>query len=193
MKRNKLNTDIENSEIIEPSLEPTQENSQVSKQNTKDSTNDIKLLQTQVENLQKTMKDLKLRAQAEIENVCRRNKVESQNIQKYSLETFMLALLPVVDSLEMALKETKNNIQNSQATVEGIKLTLTSFLDVLKKFGASKINKKKVEFNPNIHQAISTQISEQYHNNTVIEILQCGYVLHGRLLRPASVIVSKSS
>ncbi|QJC34264.1 nucleotide exchange factor GrpE [Enterobacteriaceae endosymbiont of Donacia cinerea] len=137
--------------------------------------------------------DIKLRSQSEIENVRRRASLDIENAYKFSLEKFIKELLPVIDNLERAINlktKQKNNID--QSIIEGIKLTLKSLLVLIKKFGISIINKINIPFDPTKHQAMSIIESDTIKENYILEILQKGYFLNMRLLRPAMVIVSKN-
>ncbi|QJC37074.1 nucleotide exchange factor GrpE [Enterobacteriaceae endosymbiont of Donacia vulgaris] len=136
--------------------------------------------------------DLKLRSQSEIENIRRRALLDIEKAYKFSLEKFINELLPVIDNLERAIdlkKKQKNNIDLS--IIEGIELTLKSLLVLIKKFGVSIIDEINIPFDPTKHQAMSIIESDTIKENYILEILQKGYYLNMRLLRPAMVIVSK--
>ncbi len=143
--------------------------------------------------LKKKNKNINLRCKADIDNMNKRNKINIENIYKYSLEKFSRNLLPVIDNLKNALKVSKNEKLDIKITYEGLKLTLKNFLSVIKNFGISVINKINVDFDPNFHQAVSVIESKKNNvkDNLVIEILQDGYILNKRLLRPAMVKVIK--
>lgn len=127
--------------------------------------------------------DKLLRLQAEIGNTQRRAERDVTNAHKFALEKFVTELLPILDSLERA-------IVSGEEQFEGVQLTLKLFCSVLEKFGVEQINPENQPFNPEFHQAISTQVSEA-EPNTVLIVMQKGYLLNGRLIRPALVIVSK--
>ncbi|QJC38714.1 nucleotide exchange factor GrpE [Enterobacteriaceae endosymbiont of Donacia fulgens] len=137
--------------------------------------------------------DLKLRSQSEIENIRRRSLLDIEKAYKFSLEKFINELLPVIDNLERAinLKIIKKNEINL-SIIEGIKLTLKSLLTLIKKFGVSIIDEINIPFDPSKHQAMSLIESDIIKENYIIEILQKGYFLNNRLLRPAMVIVAKN-
>ncbi|CUR53769.1 Protein GrpE [Serratia symbiotica] len=132
-----------------------------------------------------------LRAKAEVENIRRRTELDIQKIHKFALESFSSDLLPVIDNLERALELTNKNNPELIPMIKGIELTLKSLQDVIYKYGIIIINDINVPFNPDIHQAISLSESNDHQPNHVIMIMQKGYMLNGRLLRPAMVIVSK--
>jgi len=134
-----------------------------------------------------------LRACAELENTKRRMQRDIENAHKYSVEKFVLELLPVKDSLEMGLDATKEQNGNIEKLVEGTELTLKMFNDAVNKFGVEVVDPIDQPFDPEFHQAMSMQESHLKPPNTVLAVMQKGYTLNGRLVRPAMVVVSKSS
>ncbi len=153
----------------------------------------INKLKNNLLDVKKRIEDINLRSKAELDNMYKRNQADIENVYKYSLEKFFKNLLPVIDNLKNALKSSKNKNLDNVITYEGIKLTLKNFLSIITKFGVSIINKVNVNFDPNFHQAVSVIESENkdYKDNLVVEILQDGYLLNNRLLRPAMVKVIK--
>lgn len=134
--------------------------------------------------------DKMLRTQAEMENLRKRTARDVENAHKFALEKFVNELLPVLDSLELGLDAA--NSANGQDTLrEGMELTLKKFRDVLEKFGVIVIDPQGEKFNPERHEAMSMQELEGAEPNTVISVMQKGYELNGRLVRPAMVIVAK--
>lgn len=154
---------------------------------------DRKIIQLEIELMQikEQERDSILRLQAEIENVRRRSVYEMEKIHKFALERFMCELLPVVDNLERTLSIIDRSNTILFSIIEGVELTLKLFLDTMHKFGLESIYEIHVPFNPEIHQAISMVISEEYKPNQILTIIQKGYTLNGRLIRPAMVTVSK--
>lgn len=152
---------------------------------------DISILKSEIEQHKKELKEIKLRAQAEIENIRRRTEIDIEKAYKFSLEKLINELLPIIDSLEKPLELNNQEKKDVKIITEGIKLTLKALLNIVKKFGVEVINDVNVQFNPEIHQAISTIDSDQVNNNHIIKVVQKGYTLNGRLLRPSMVIVSK--
>lgn len=134
-----------------------------------------------------------LRACAELENTKRRMQRDIENAHKYAVEKFVLELLPVKDSLEMGLEATKEQNANIDKLVEGTELTLKMFNDAVNKFGVEVVDPVDQPFNPEFHQAMSMQESHLKPPNTVLSVMQKGYTLNGRLVRPAMVVVSKAS
>lgn len=131
-----------------------------------------------------------LRAQAEIENVRRRAERDVANAHKFALEKFVADLLPVVDSLDRALLSDIGGNELAQKMHEGIELTMALFLKTLEKYGVKQIDPVGETFNPELHQAIATKPSDEFASNTVLEVLQKGYSLNDRLIRPALVVVA---
>ncbi len=133
-----------------------------------------------------------LRLQADIENLNRRAERDVANAHKYALERFAQDLLPVRDSLEMGLSASAQENTDPQKLREGVDLTLQMLTGVLEKFGISEVNPEHEAFNPDFHQAMSLQERDDVAPNTVVTVVQKGYLLNERLIRPAMVIVSKA-
>jgi molecular chaperone GrpE len=132
-----------------------------------------------------------LRACAELENTKRRMQRDIENAHKFSVEKFITELLPVKDSLELGLAASKENNGNLEKLIEGVELTLKMFSDAVNKFGVEVVNPVDQPFDPEFHQAMAMQESNVVPQNTVIAVMQKGYIMHGRLVRPAMVVVSK--
>ncbi len=133
-----------------------------------------------------------LRMQAELENTRRRAAADVERAHKFALDKFAAELLPVVDSLEMGLAAAQGSDHEvAQKLHEGTELTLKMLTGVLEKFGIKQVNPLGEPFNPELHQAMTMQPSEEYAPNTVSAVMQKGYVLNERLIRPAMVMVSK--
>jgi len=132
-----------------------------------------------------------LRMQAEIQNIRRRNQNDIEKTHKFGNEKILLALLPLIDSLERGAESAKDS-DSMDALLEGMDLTIKLFVDTLKKFDIEQINPEGQPFDPQLHQAMSQVKSEEDENGTVLNVVEKGYVLHGRLLRPATVIVVKN-
>ncbi|HIE0660083.1 MULTISPECIES: nucleotide exchange factor GrpE [unclassified Providencia] len=148
-------------------------------------------LEQQLEASQKTEREVMLRAHAEIENIRRRTEQDIEKAHKFALEKFSNELLPVIDNLERAIDAADHESEESKAMLEGLNLTLKTFLDAVAKFGIEPVSDINVPFNPDVHQAITMIESPDHQANHVIEVMQKGYTLNNRLLRPAMVIVSK--
>ncbi len=153
---------------------------------------DLSIFKKKISELKKKIFNINLRNLADIENINKRNDNNIKNVYKYCLEKFMYDLLPVVDNFKNILKNIKNKKLDINITFEGVKLTFKNFISVIKKFGISVVDKINIPFNPDYHQAMSILKSKDKNkDNFVIEILQEGYILNNRLLRPAMVKVIK--
>ena len=136
-------------------------------------------------------KDAALRAQADAMNVQRRADQEIEKARKFALERFCGDLLSVVDNLERAL-ESSGDEQGSAALAEGVELTRKGFMDVLAKYGVETVDPQGEPFDPETAQAMSMVEQPDVEPNSVVAVMQRGYLLNGRLLRPAMVMVSKA-
>ena len=139
------------------------------------------------------MRDQVLRHQAEVQNAKRRAEQDVEKARKYALERFCNELLPVVDSLEMAILSEPPDQEDSESILKGVKLTLKMFVDTLAKFNLEQMNPEGEPFDPKLHQAVSMVENNEVEPNTVLSVMQRGYILSGRLIRPAMVVVSKTS
>ena len=138
-------------------------------------------------------KDSVIRAKAEVDNIRRRAAQDVEKARKFALEKFAAELLPVVDNLERAIANIDKEDEAQKALAEGVELTLQSFLSGVEKFGVKAIDPQDQPFNPELHQAMSMQEVPDVAPNTVIAVMQKGYELNGRLIRPAMVMVSKAA
>lgn len=135
------------------------------------------------------LQDALLRAKAETENMRRRAAEDVIKAGKFAAEKFASAMVPVKDSLEAALADTSNDIAKTR---EGVELTLKQLIQAFAGASVEEVNPLGEKFDPHKHQAIS-QIEAPGEPNHVVQVLQKGYLLHDRVLRPALVIVSKSA
>jgi len=136
-------------------------------------------------------RDQALRVQAEMQNLRRRTEQDVERAHKFGQEKFASELLMVVDNLERAL-DAAGDHENEvvKAIHEGVDLTLKSFADCFAKFQIEAVDPEGEPFDPALHQAMSIQENGKVEPNTVIAVMQKGYTLHGRVLRPAMVVVS---
>jgi len=132
-----------------------------------------------------------LRAQADAVNMQRRAEQEIEKARKFALERICGDLLSVVDNLERAL-ESAGDSEGSASLVEGVELTRKGFMDVLVKYGVQVVDPMGEPFDPETAQAMSLVEQPDAEPNSVIAVMQKGYTLNGRLLRPAMVMVSKA-
>jgi molecular chaperone GrpE len=137
-------------------------------------------------------RDQLLRARAEVENISRRKAKEIENAHKFALENFVRELLQVRDSLELGQAAANEADADLIKLREGMDLTLKLLGDVMTKFGVERVDPLHQPFNPEFHQAMSMQPRADVAPNTVVAVIQRGYTLNGRLVRPALVMVSQS-
>ncbi|NOQ76710.1 MAG: nucleotide exchange factor GrpE [Methylococcaceae bacterium] len=136
--------------------------------------------------------DKALRVQAEMENLKRRTQKDLDSAHKYGLEKFAKELLSVIDSLELGIQAATSDVPEVVKLKEGSELTIKQFEAVFAKFNIEAIDPTGQPFNPEFHQAMTMLPSADAEPNTVINVFQKGYVLNGRLIRPAMVVVSQA-
>ena len=133
-----------------------------------------------------------LRVQAEMQNLRRRTEQDIEKAHKYGQEKFSIELLTVMDNLERALAAASDyEDETVKAIYEGVDLTLKSFTDCFNRFHIGSVDPMGEPFDPQLHQAVTILENSDVEPNTVIEVMQKGYTLHGRVIRPAMVVVSK--
>ncbi|QIV94914.1 nucleotide exchange factor GrpE [Allofrancisella frigidaquae] len=137
------------------------------------------------------MKEEVLRAKAEAENTRKRAERDVQNVRKFGIEKFAKELLPVMDSIEQALKH-EVKLEEAIAMKDGVELTAKIFVDALKKNGLEEVDPVGEKFDPNMHEAMAMIPNPEFENDTVFEVFQKGYLLNGRVIRAAKVIVVKN-
>ncbi|ABI57245.1 nucleotide exchange factor GrpE [Alkalilimnicola ehrlichii MLHE-1] len=134
-----------------------------------------------------------LRARAEMQNIQRRAQADVEKARKYAVEKIAGDLLGVKDSLEMGVKAAKEEGADPQKLLEGSELTLKMLSQVLERFNVQEIDPQGERFNPEHHEAVAAQPSHEHEPNTVLNVMQKGYALHDRVLRPAMVVVSQKA
>lgn len=134
---------------------------------------------------------LYLGAHAEMENLRKRTERDVQNAHKFALERFFGELLPVRDSLELGLVAASNSVDIASLR-EGVELTLKQLAAAMEKFGICEVNPQAARFDPNLHEAMAMAPTDQAEPNTVLQVVQKGYTLNERLIRPAKVIVAQA-
>ncbi len=132
-----------------------------------------------------------LRTKADLENLHRRHERELENAHKFALERFASDMLAVRDSMELGLEAANNDGADVESIREGSKLTLKMLSDVMERYKIVQIDPNGEPFNPEFHQAMTTQPRDDVPPNTVIAVMQKGYTLNDRLIRPAMVMVSQ--
>jgi molecular chaperone GrpE len=136
------------------------------------------------------LKDQLLRAMAEMENVKRRAARDVENAHKFAVEKLLNDLFPVVDSLEKAV-ETASATEGAEPIAEGVGLSLKLFVDTLSKSGVEQVDPLGEPFDPQLHEAMTMVPNPDAEPNSVMDVMQKGYILNGRLVRAAKVIVVK--
>lgn len=131
------------------------------------------------------------RAAASEANIRRRAAQDVEKARKFALEKFANELLPVIDNMERALEGADAEAEETKVIYQGVELTLKSFISTVDKFGLKMVDPQGEAFNPEHHQAIGMQPSSDFPANTVMMVMQKGYILNDRLLRPAMVMVSQ--
>lgn len=134
--------------------------------------------------------ELLLRTKAEMENLRRRTDKDLENAHKYGMEKFVTEMLPVKDSMELGLAAEE---ATAESLLEGMRLTLNMFNSVFDKLSVKEINPEGEKFDPELHQAMTMQPTDDVEPNTVLGVMQKGYTLNERLVRPAMVMVSKKA
>jgi len=137
--------------------------------------------------------DQLVRTKAEMENIRRRSERELANAHKFALEKFAQELLPVIDSMEMGVAAAQDENTDVSKLREGTEMTLKMFEAAIDKFGIKGVHPHGEAFNPEHHQAMSMIDSQEHEPNTVIDVMQKGYLLNERLVRPAMVVVSSAN
>jgi molecular chaperone GrpE len=139
------------------------------------------------------LQDAHLRLQAEFENFRRRGQKEREEALKFGPQNLIKDLLPTVDNLERAIDHAKGSgDSNLEGILQGVELVLGELKGVLGKHGISVIEAENGPFDPVVHEAVGQVLDASQPPNTVVEVLEKGYQLHDRMLRPARVIVSKA-
>ncbi len=136
--------------------------------------------------------DQLVRAKAEVENLRKRHERDLANAHKYALEAFVQELLPVKDSMELGLNAALDDNADVAKLREGTELMIKMMASALEKFNVVEIDPAGEPFDPELHQAMSIQERDDVAPNTVVTVVQKGYTLNGRLVRPAMVMVSKT-
>lgn len=143
------------------------------------------------ENRAAEAKDQYIRAEAEMANLRRRVEKDVENAHKFGQEKLSKELLTVADNLERALQSSESEAADITSIKEGVELTLKGLVDLFAKFNIVPVDPVGEPFDPQLHQAMSMVENPDVEPNTVIAVMQKGYQLHGRLIRPAMVMVSK--
>ncbi|STO65089.1 heat shock protein GrpE [Haemophilus parahaemolyticus] len=186
------NVELQQPEAVEEQVQPENREEQPVEAELAAAYARINELEIYVSEIDAREKDIQLRAQAEIQNIRRRAEQDVEKAHKFALEKFAKELLTVVDNLERGLAALDNAVtdETTQALVDGVELTHKEFISTLGKFGVEAVGVVGEAFNPELHQAISMQPAEGIESNHISVVLQKGYTLQGRVLRPAMVMVA---
>ena len=178
----------------EPQVETVEEQQAAAAAEAVEPTAEEKLAEVEVElaKVKKALAEADVRAQAEVQNVRKRAERDVQHARKFALEKFAGDLLSVADNLERGLAALDAEDDALKGAREGIELTLKSLLDAFARYNIEQINPADEPFNPELHEAMTMVPVPNVDPNTVIEVLEKGYQLNGRLIRPARVVVSKA-
>lgn len=152
---------------------------------------EVDALKAQAQEFQEQM----LRSQAEMQNVRRRAEIDVEKAHKFALEKFVKELLPVADSLEKAVESTEGHQEAGEQVAsirEGVEMTLNLFMNSLKKFNVEQLDPVGEPFDPQKHEALSMVPAPDAEPNSVVSVVQKGYMLNDRLVRPAMVMVAKA-
>jgi len=193
---NKTAEELAAEEIIQQAEEQVEVQLDAAAENISEELQKINELELSLAAAQATVSDQKdsvIRAKAEVDNVRRRSAQDVEKARKFALEKFAGEMLVSVDNLERALQNIDKEDESKKGVIEGVELTLQGLIASLEKFGVKGVDPQDQPFNPEFHQAMSMQEVEGVAPNTVIAVMQKGYELNGRLLRPAMVIVSKAA
>ncbi len=136
--------------------------------------------------------DMYMRAVAEMENYRKRAARERQDLLKFGNENLLRDILPVIDNLERAVEHAKNEEKDNEGLLEGVEMTLVQFQQTLNKFGVTPIAAEGQTFDPACHEAMGQMVDGSVPVNTVVQVMQTGYHLNERLLRPAMVMIAKA-
>ena len=186
----------QNQEAVEGELETAAELEAAVDQDKSAAENGETTLETQLADAQAKADDnwdQLMRTKAEMENIRRRSEKELSNARKYALEKFAQELLPVIDSMEMGVAAAMDENADVNKLREGTEMTLKMFESAIDKFGIKSVHPKGEAFNPDHHQAMTMIDSQEHEPNTVIDVMQKGYLLNERLVRPAMVVVSSGN
>ncbi len=146
----------------------------------------------QLKELLAVEKDRVLRLSAEFDNYKKRKQREIEEFRKFANEDVFKKILPVVDNFERAITSAETHTEES-GLLEGVKMIHKEIVRLFESFNVRMVNAQNEPFDPNFHQAVTRQESDEFPENTVLTVLQNGYLLHDRLIRPAMVVVSKKT
>jgi len=195
-KSKKIKVHIPGEEIVtEDKIDQKDDSTQKDKEDKVETVDPIKALEEKlgvVEQEAKENYDRWLRVSAEFENYKKRAAREMNDFRKFANESFVKAMLPVVDNLDRAIESSSNNKHADTSMLEGVNMTLKEILKIFEQFNVKPFESLRKTFDPSLHQAVMQDETEAHPENSVVKELQKGYMMHDRLLRPAMVVVSKT-
>lgn len=156
----------------------------------------LKVMEASLESMEQESKDSHdrfLRVSAEFENYKKRAAREMNDFRKFANESFVKAMLPVVDNLDRAIESSSDDDHSNSSVVEGVNMTLKEILKIFEQFGVKPFESLGKTFDPALHQAVMQEESDDHPEKTILNELEKGYMMHDRLLRPAMVVVSKKT
>ena len=178
--------------VIEDKIDQKNDSNKEDKAETVDP---LKEMEEKLESMEQEAKenyDRLLRTSAEFENYQKRAAREMNDFRKFANESFVKAMLPVVDNLDRAIESSNNDKHADTSVLEGVKMTLKEILKVFDQYNVKPFESLGKTFDPSLHQAVMQEETEAHPENSVVQELQKGYMMHDRLLRPAMVVVSKT-
>ncbi len=178
--------------VIEDKIDQNNDSNKEGKAETVDL---LKEMEEKLESMGQEVKenyDRFLRVSAEFENYKKRAAREMNDFRKFANESFVKAMLPVVDNLDRAIESSSNDKHADTSMLEGVDMILKEILKIFEQFNVKPFESLGKTFDPSLHQAVMQEETEVYPENSVVNELQKGYMMHDRLLRPAMVVVSKT-
>jgi molecular chaperone GrpE len=189
---NQPEIDIENQDV-DQSEQDTDTTQEIDQESTESQIEGLQAALLEAEAKIDAQKDSVIRAKAEADNARKRSIQEVDKARKFALEKFAAELLPILDNLERALQVPNADDEAVKPLIAGVEMTMKLFISTIEKFDLNVVDPQGQSFNPDLHQAMAMQPAEDVAPNTVISVMQKGYTLNGRLLRPALVMVSKAA
>jgi molecular chaperone GrpE len=183
----------ENTEVIDEQTQPELESEEVNNESISESEEVLTDEQKKINELEQKLEETTnrmLRAQADFDNFRRRVTLDREAAEKYRSQSLVNDLLPVVDNLERAMAVEAND-DSVNSLIQGMEMVYRQFKDALTKEGVEEIEAQGIEFDPNLHQAVMQVEESDYDSNVVVEVLQKGYKLKDRVIRPAMVKVNQ--
>lgn len=150
-------------------------------------TSEVEVIKSQMEECNNKF----TRLSADFQNYKRRMEKEKNDIYKFGSEKIVVDILPIIDNFERAIESAKSNDEESDGLLSGIEMIFKQFTDVMKKHGVEEIDALEKEFDPNLHHAVMQEECDEVESDIVIDVLQKGYILNSKVIRPSMVKVSK--